>query len=135
MNQQNLTEIFTDSYVRCTSNPEFLDAFYELFLASSDEVKKKFKNTNMVDQKLALQASLSYILLASSDRESCRFLDKIADSHSSRGYNIKPHLYDLWLECMIQAVKMHDSEFDSEVQEAWRQTMIIGIDYIKSKYE
>jgi hemoglobin-like flavoprotein len=135
MNKVDITEIFTDSYVKCTSNPKFLDTFYELFISSSDEIKEKFKNTDMDDQKLALQASLSYIILASRDSEACRYLDKIAETHSSRDYNIKPHLYDIWLECMIQTVKIYDAEFNSKVEEAWIKTMKVGIDYLKSKYE
>lgn len=131
---KNSTEIFTDSYARCTSNPGFLDKFYELFIASSDEVKKKFKDTDMDDQKLMLQASLSYIVLASRDPSALRYLDNVAESHSSRQYNIPSHLYDLWLKSMIQAVQLFDPEFNSEIKKAWEQIMKKGINYLKEKY-
>ena len=49
---------FEDSLQRCNSNPNFLDRFYEVFLASSPKVKEKFAQTDFVRQKRALRASL-----------------------------------------------------------------------------
>ena len=38
---------FNDSFERCINDPLFLDQFYEIFLASSDEVSAMFKDTDM----------------------------------------------------------------------------------------
>ncbi len=39
-----------DSFERCINDPLFLDQFYEIFLASSDEVSAMFKDTDMGTQ-------------------------------------------------------------------------------------
>ncbi len=38
---------FNDSFERCINDPLFLDQFYEIFLASSDEVSAMFTDTDM----------------------------------------------------------------------------------------
>lgn len=40
-----------DSFGRCISTPQFIDRFYEIFLASHPAVKPMFRNTNFVQQK------------------------------------------------------------------------------------
>ena len=48
--------------------------------------------------------------------------------------DIRPGLYDTWLDCLIQAVRKHDVQFSSEVEEAWRTTLRPGIEYMRAKY-
>jgi len=40
MNNKQLN-IFNDSYQRCIADLKFIDRFYEIFLSSSDEIKRK----------------------------------------------------------------------------------------------
>lgn len=44
---ENEIPLFNDSLERCTAGQDFLDRFYETFLAPSTEVAEKFKNTFM----------------------------------------------------------------------------------------
>ena len=53
----------TASYRRCRSNEEFIDTFYEHFLAKSQEVSEKFRGTDFARQKLMLRQSLLAMLL------------------------------------------------------------------------
>jgi len=99
MNEREI-ELFNDSLERCTRASGFLDRFYELFLASSEEVAKKFKHTDFRKQKRAL----------------------------------KPEFYELWLDCLIRAVKEFDRLCDSETERAWRSMMRAGIEFMKSRY-
>ncbi len=90
--------IFNDSFLRCQSKKGFLDRFYELFMASSKEVKEKFKTTDFDKQKLALKSSFyMMVLTVQGNARGYRYLEDIAELHSSRRLNIKPELYDLWL--------------------------------------
>ena len=41
---------FNDSFERCINDPLFLDQFYEIFLASSDEVSVMFTKTDVDTQ-------------------------------------------------------------------------------------
>jgi hypothetical protein len=52
---------FNDSFERCINDPHFLDQFYDIFLASSDEISAKFKDTDMGTQKAMLMTSLVYM--------------------------------------------------------------------------
>ena len=128
-------ELFNDSLERCTSGRQFLDRFYELFAGSSAEVAAKFANTDFRVQKAALKVSL-YMIMASIERkpEGTVHLERIAARHSRSGLDIGPHLYDLWLDCLIQAVRECDPLFGEETEQTWRRVMRVGIEFLKSKY-
>jgi hypothetical protein len=78
-------------------------AFYQLFVASSAEVAVKFANTDFRVQKAALKVSW-YMIMSSIERkpESNVHLERITARHSRSGLDIGPHLYDLWLDCLIR---------------------------------
>ena len=120
---------FNDSLARCLRNDQFFQRFYELFLASSPEIRAKFQNTDFRKQRRMLQTSfymlIEYIAL---DWPECRaYLERIAAAHGKQGRDISPHLYDLWLECLLRAVQENDSQYCSEVEAAWRFMIGAGI--------
>ncbi|MGE0759218.1 MAG: globin domain-containing protein, partial [Pirellulaceae bacterium] len=120
---------------RCTARPGFLDRFYELFLASSGEVREKFKNTNFERQKEALRMSLYMMMTAHDWSTECdAHLEEIAERHSRHDLDISPHLYDQWLACLLQAVSEFDPIFDADVATAWTRTLQPGIQLMKSRY-
>lgn len=131
MIHEHWVQIFNDSFERCIDDPAFLDRFYDIFISSNDEVAQKFQNTDMGNQKGVLKISLSYMMMA---HQTPRVLDKMAVRHNAQNLNIEPHLYSLWLDCMVEAVKRTDAKFSDSVEHAWRQMMQPGIDYIISKY-
>jgi hemoglobin-like flavoprotein len=128
-------ELFNDSLERCTSDRRFLERFYELFIASSAEVAAKFANTDFRVQKAALKVSL-YMIMASIEGkpEGAVHLERIAARHSRNALDIGPHLYDQWLECLIQAVRECDPLFGDKTEHAWRRVMRVGIEFLKSRY-
>jgi hemoglobin-like flavoprotein len=123
---------FEESLRRCDTDPEFLDIFYEKFLASSPKVREKFANTDLSRQKRFLRASFYLILLASGDEQRGpeRYLKYLAARHSASDLNVGAHLYDLWLDSLLQSVKACDPKYSSEVEEAWEEMMGIGIRYM-----
>ena len=125
-------EIFNDSFERCNGDPAFLDRFYDIFISSNSEVAEKFENTDMENQKGVLLISLSYMMMA---HQTPQLLDKMAVRHSAQHLDIQPHLYSLWLDCMVEAVRLTDTKFNGGVEQAWRKMMQPGIDYIISRYE
>jgi hemoglobin-like flavoprotein len=128
-------EVFNDSLERCTSTRRFLDRFYELFISSSPEVAAKFANTDLRVQKASVRVSL-YMIMASIQQkpEGKVHLERIAARHSRTALDIGPHLYDQWLDCLIQAVREYDPVFHAETEQAWRRVMRVGIEFLKSKY-
>jgi hemoglobin-like flavoprotein len=127
-------ELFNDSLERCSCEPEFLRRFYTLFLASSDTVAKKFERTDLRKQARLLKTSLYILMLASGESERVVHMDRLAKLHSRAELDIKPELYDLWLDRLVQAVKEFDPMFDMETETAWRRMLQPGIEFMKSRY-
>jgi hemoglobin-like flavoprotein len=127
--------LFNDSFLRCQNNSGFLDRFYELFLASSPKVKNRFRNTDFEKQKMALKSSFYMMMLTvQGNARGQRYLEEIADLHSRRRLDIKPEMYDLWVESLLGAVKEFDPKFDEGVERVWRSLMNQGISFMKSRY-
>ncbi len=132
MDENDYLEIFDESLSRVTVlNKDFIGKFYDHFLASSDEVKKKFVGTDFQVQKLLLRQSLSYLLEFSSGLNDTKHLKKLAVSHSKSQIDVAPALYDLWLESLITTVAEFDPDYDKKVELAWKVILAPGIEYMK----
>jgi len=127
-------ELFNDSIERCSRSPDFLRRFYALFLASSDTVAKKFEHTDLRKQARMLRTSLYIMMLASGESEKVVHLERLAKLHSKAELDIKPELYDLWLDRLVQAVSEFDPVYDAEIETAWRRLLQPGIEFMKSRY-
>jgi len=131
-------DVFKASLRRCLGPPTFLERFYELFLASSPEVKEKFKDTDFERQKVALRDSffvMETVAESSPGSPPWASLHQLALTHDRHHRDIRPELYDLWLSSLIQAVSEYDPQFSEEVEQAWRETLKVGIEHMRSAYE
>ena len=125
----------TASYHRCRASDGFVDTFYEQFLSKSEEVVQRFQKTDFARQKLLLRESLLAMLLLNLNSADAREeLDRLAERHSRRGLEIGPHLYELWLDALCEAVEKHDSKFTPELRDQWRAAMRPGIELLVSRY-
>jgi hemoglobin-like flavoprotein len=130
-------ETFLASFGRCRAAAGFLDAFYQRFIASSDEVRAKFAGTDMKRQVRMLEDSLLVVAVAIQGEEGSPARDdlpRIAARHSRQDLDIRPGLYDVFLECLVETVRTHDPQFTNEIEAAWRETMRFGIDYMSARY-
>jgi hemoglobin-like flavoprotein len=128
---------FRASLGRCMVNQDFLHRFYDLFIASSDEVREKFKHTEFARQTRVLSDSLYIMAVAAESRDegvAWKEIDRLAAAHSHTQLDIRPELYDTWLECLLTAAGDHDPEFSPDVEAAWRQTLAPGIERLRSRY-
>jgi hemoglobin-like flavoprotein len=130
-------ELFNDSLARCQRRGRLFERFYELFLASSAEVRDKFRDTDFRKQRRMLQTSfymlVEYVTLGWPECEA--YLERIAAAHGRQGRDISPHLYDVWLDCLVRAVKELDDQYSAEVESAWRYMMGAGILFLKARYD
>lgn len=130
---------FRESYKRITDNEsqrdEFLEAFYEGFISTSDEIAAKFAHTDMERQKKMLYQSLHHMLDFSVQRQASEELRRIAERHSASKVDIEPRLYDVWLDSLIETAQLFDPRFTEEVELAWRVVLAPGIAYMKFKYD
>jgi len=128
--------LFHDSFGRCTRQEGFFQRFYEIFIDSSDEVREKFKKTDMEAQVKMLSNSFYTAKLATSDSAFIQEnLKRLAALHGHKDMDIRPELYDLWLDCLIRTVKEFDPDFNREIENSWLEMLSPGIAYMKSHYD
>lgn len=130
--------VFKESYTRVLtkkiSNKGFFEEFYDKFAASSEEVAKKFKDVDMEKQRKVVRDSLHHMLNCYLEREINDEIIRLAVQHNKANLDIRPELYDLWLEALIETVIKFDEEFDKYIELAWRIVLSIGITYMKFRH-
>ena len=123
------------SFGRCGLNPEFLDAFYKYFMATSPDIAALFKNTDFQKQKKMLQMSLNMLIsYAMGTGVVDGYLQQLGEKHSRTGLNIEPRYYGAWLNSLMKAVEQYDPKFTPELEQAWRACLSKGIELLKAKY-
>ncbi len=131
-------EIFEQSVARVLGNgaynPEFIGAFYEIFLEASPAVAEKFAHTDMSAQRTMLHDSLLLMMDFNRTRVPTPRLLQLGEIHSRRGHNVSPSFYDLWLDSLIVALGQHDPEFSDDVELAWRIALAPGICFLRFAY-
>ena len=131
------SEIFRASLKRCLADNSFLHSFYDLFIASSPEVREKFKSTEFPRQTRVLADSLYVMAVASESQEDSiawKELDRLAERHSRKGLDIRSDFYDAWLDCLVKAASQYDSDFSPGIEDAWRKALAPGIERLRSRY-
>ena len=130
-------EVFRASLKRCLRNPEFLLDFYGLFMDSSDEVRERFEDTDLKRQTEVLANSLwvmAIVAESAAGSPAWAGLPQLAEKHDRHHLDIRPELYDTWLDCLIAAARRHDSLFTDAVEGDWRRTLSVGIEYMRQRY-
>jgi hemoglobin-like flavoprotein len=129
-------ELFNDSLQRCLGKADFLERFYEYFLASSPEVAARFAGTDFRRQRRMLKASLWMMTGILAGRpETTGHLDHIAALHGRARLDVRPEMYGLWLGSLLRAVREADSRYTGDVENAWRRVLAPGIKYMQSRYD
>ena len=130
MNEADLA-LFLHSFESCIQDDRFIRVFYEIFLASSEEIPPLFAKTDFGLQRRSLRASL-YVMVAASARNQAELstLSELAERH--RMLRIKPHHYELWMHSLLSAVQQCTEGFDADVERVWREAFRPGIDYMKA---
>lgn len=121
------------SYHRARQTGKLFDTFYNLFLAKSPEIPPMFARTDFPHQKLMLRESILEMLLFAQTGAGRNELDRIGDRH--RELHITTRHYELWLDALCEALGKHDVEFNSELEQMWREAMRKGIDVIAARSE
>ena len=132
-------EIFNDSYEQVlgasAQREDFFSDFYTEFITGSDEVGKKFENTDLVEQARMLKKSLFYLVNFFVNKKSSDYLEGIAHLHSITERNITPHLYDYWVDALVTTVARHHPHFNDDIDLAWRIVVAPGVAFMKFHYE
>jgi hemoglobin-like flavoprotein len=128
-------DIFLSSLKRCQQFDNFISVFYERFLASSEDVRRKFIYTDFEKQNRMLSQSLELCVEAITNNPlGLRELTERAESHNRNNLDIKPELYDLWLKALITVASEFDAEWTDTIEEAWRQMLGYAIKHMIKHY-
>lgn len=133
-----IVQIVDQSYGRCLTDPEFLSRFYQIFMDSHELIRPLFVNTDFEQQTQALRNGLGMMIRHMEDPTDdvvVHGLKRIRTSHGQHHLNIHPHLYDYWLDSLIRAVRICDTGYSRDVEEAWRVALQPGIEFIRSGYK
>ncbi len=123
------------SFDRCEAAGDFAEAFYEVFLNSSPEIAPLFAKTDFKKQRPLLRATVFIMVRSDVDDPTTReALERVGHSHAQSKLDIRPDLYDLWLDSVCETVKRMDPEWTPQVERAWRERMAPGIALITSLY-
>ena len=134
-----MTDNFDDlqqSFGRCLREKNFIERFYEIFLASDPSIAGKFAHTDFQQQRMALRRGISAAIShAAGSSLSMRTIDQMADVHSRKGRApVEPSLYKFWLESLVQAVSEIDPKVTQDLLGRWRQGMGIVIETFTKHY-
>lgn len=126
-------DLVMQSYGRCCASEGFFDSFYRYFLASSPQIRDRFTNTDMAAQKHLLRHGILNLVMYARGMPDTK-LRALGVTHARDGFNIRPELYDLWLDSLQQAIGDHDKACNADILQAWREVLSKGINVIKSEY-
>ena len=118
------------SYGRCLRGKNFIERFYEIFLASHPDIAPMFAETDFQKQRMALRRGISAAIShAGGSTLTKRTVDQMADTHSRRGHApVPPELYRNWVDSLAQAVSEMDPEATPQLIARWRQGMGVVVD-------
>jgi len=116
------------SYYRCCISDGFFDDFYRALLARSADARRKFRNTDFKRQNTLLRSALrSLVGYSHGDRKGRAEIDRLARRHAPDGYDVRPGLYDPWVDALVATVERHDPYADEALCAAWRRAVEPGI--------
>ncbi len=125
--------LFNESYARVVLNPVRLEQlvarFYDQFLSRSERAQELFQDVEMDQQRSRLRVGLLQVgSFVSTGLQPTAGLRSIAASH--QGMNLTRADYDLWLECLIDAIGEVDPPAQANVADAWRIALAPAISYL-----
>lgn len=125
-----------NSFGRCLLADNFFDRFYEIFLASNDEVPRRFASTDFTKQKALLRHGLGTVLnYATGDNALANHaVARLKVSHGKDSLNIPPALYANWIDSLVKTVAECDPEFTEQLGEDWQEVVMPAVQEMVSGY-
>lgn len=128
-------DLFLASVKRCEESESFLHEFYERFMASSPTIRERFADTDFTIQHPMLLRSLKLCAAATAgDPEGLRELRERAETHSRAHLNIRPELYELWRQALIETACQFDEHWNQKIEDAWSHVLGAVIDHMVRYY-
>ena len=123
------------SFERCEANGDFAETFYRNFLASSSDVPAYFAQTDFQRQRKVLRDSVHLMVTEDvASVEMRKLLDHLGIAHGRTGRNIRPELYEHWLDSVCATVTHLDPLWNDELEREWRVRLRAGMQIVMAAY-
>lgn len=126
-------DIVFQSYGRACTQPEFFAEFYTIFMGKSDDIKAMFVNSDMDTQRGLLRGGIMWLIMHARGMPDTK-IRALGESHSKKKMDINPLHYHDWLDALVETVEKFDPEFNLEMGDTWRLTLLPGIRIIQNMY-
>lgn len=138
---QTLLRIVVHTVVRpsfercCDQGDEFFDAFYSRLSEKAPEIGPMFADTNMRRQNALLREGIESLLAHAEGHPAAHTeLVRLGEVHNRERINVRPELYPLWLEALMESIREHDPQHNEMTEPAWREAISAGIELMISQY-
>lgn len=121
------------SYGRSCNNPAFYEDFYNNFMSKSPEIRAMFVNTNMESQRALLRGGIMWLVMHARGMSDAK-IRALGESHSRHKLNINPMYYSMWLDALLETIRKHDPQYDTGIEQSWRNALRPSIELIQSMY-
>jgi len=131
-------EIFNSSFRRSRGNAvngvPFRDAFLDNLMRSSPEVAQKMVHGDLEAFRASLMLSIDHLARSYVSSEPSAILQGAARRQSRGERDIEPHLYEFFLQALLQTLQQYDPQYNEEVGKAWEVVLRPGLEYMKRMY-
>lgn len=119
----------------CGQGDDFFDAFYARLSEKAPEIGPMFAQTNMRRQNALLRRGIDNLLAhAEGVADASNELVRLGELHGRDQLDVRPDLYSLWVEALMESVRESDPQFDEMTEAAWRDVLASGIELMVSRY-
>lgn len=124
------------SFQRCCAHGNhFFDTFYDRLSAKAPEIGPMFAGVDMSRQNALVRDGIEHLIAhAQGSVPAQQELRRLATLHGRGGIGVRPELYPLWIDALMEAVHEHDEQADEYVELAWRETILSGVVLVASQY-
>jgi hypothetical protein len=116
------------SYGRCCLREGFFDTLCDTFVAKSKGTARALHRPDTHQLKRTSETMLAFLMMFHRNESLATLgLLQVARTHGAGGDGVvPPHLYPVWVDSLVEAVRQHDQRFSHELGEAWRKAMERG---------
>jgi hemoglobin-like flavoprotein len=120
---------------RCFLQSGFMDKFYANFKASHAAIPPFFVKTDMSRQHKLLKEGITFLLMSAGGSQFAQNeIAKLGVRHDPAHLNVKPELYQYWVDSLLKTVREFDQHYTPELDAKWRATLDAGIQQMINKY-
>ncbi len=121
--------------VCCDDGDEFFDDFYATLSERAPGIGAMFAHVDMQQQNRLIRRGVEHLIdFALGSAESAEELRRVARTHGRQGLNVAPELYALWVDTLMETIRIHDPHANDDVEAAWRVVLRGGLDLIIAGY-